>query len=120
MIKTLEFMNLRLVMGVKEKIQLERALGNQSPLNFIFGMMGGDIEQLDMSKMKLPSLEFIVTVLFYASQKLNNGITKEKMMELVDEFLEEDENSVMSLLPIVIEVLKQAKYLPNEANVEVE
>ena len=40
------------------------------------------------------------------------------MMELVDEFLEEDENSVMSLLPIVIEVLKQAKYLPNEVEAE--
>ena len=119
MIKTLEFMQLRLAMGVKEKIQLERALGNQSPLNFIFKMVGnGDVQELDLSQMQLPSLEFIVTVLFHASQKLNNGITKEKMMELVDEFLEEDENSVMSLLPIVIEVLKQAKYLPNEVEAE--
>ena len=119
MIKTLEFMQLRLAIGVKEKIQLERALGNQSPLNFIFKMVGnGDMQELDLSQMQLPALEFIVTVLFHASQKLNNGITKEKMMELVDEFLEEDENSVMSLLPIVIEVLKQAKYLPNEVEAE--
>ena len=118
--KTVEFMNLQLAMGVKEKMQLERALGGQSPLNFIFGMIGGDVEQLDMSKMKLPSLEFMVTVLFHASQKLNHGITQDKMMDIVDEFLDQDENSVMALLPIIIDVLKQAKYLPNEATVEVE
>ena len=112
MIKTVEFMNLHLAMGVREKINLERALGGQSPLNFIFKMVGnGDVEQLDMSQMQLPSLEFCITVLFHASQKLNDGITKERMMELVDAFLEDENNSVMSLLPIVIDVLKQAKYL---------
>ena len=114
-----EFQGLKLMMGTREKIALERALG-QSPLNFIFGMVGGEVEQLDMSKMKLPGLEYMVTVLFHASQKLNHGITQDKMMDIVDEFLDQDGNSVMALLPIIIEVLKQAKYLPQEATVEVE
>ena len=36
-------------------------------------------------------------------------------MDIVDTFLEEPENSVMSLLGIVEDVLKQAKYLPEDA-----
>ena len=111
-----EFQGLKLMMGTKEKIQLERALGGQSPLNFIFKMVGnGDMQELDLSQMQLPSLEFMVLVLLHSAQKLNHGINQEKMFDLVDAFLEEPDNSVMSLLGVVMEVLKQAKYLPEEA-----
>lgn len=121
MIKTVEFQGLKLAMGTKEKIQLERALGNQSPLNFIFKMVGnGDVQELDLSQMQLPSLEFMVTVLLHASQKLNHGINQDKMFDLVDAFLDEPDNSVMLLLNVVMDVLKQAKYLPEEEVVEEE
>lgn len=115
MLKTVEFQGLKLTMSVKEKIALERALGGQSPLNFIFKMVGeGNVEELDMSQLQLPSLEFMVLVLFHASQKLNHGINQEKMFDIVDAFLEEPENSVMSLLTVVVEILRVAKYLPEE------
>ena len=116
MIKAVEFQGIKLAMGTKEKIQLERALGGQSPLNFIFKMVGnGDVQELDLSQMQLPSLEFMVLVLFHGAQKLNHGINQDKIMDIVDTFLEEPENSVMSLLGIVVDVLKQAKYLPEDA-----
>lgn len=115
MIKTVEFQGLKLAMGVKEKIQLERALGGQSPLNFIFKMVGNGVEQeLDLSQMQLPSLEFMVLVLLHSAQKLNHGINQDKMFDIVDAFLEEPENSVMSLLEIIMNVLRQAKYLPED------
>lgn len=115
MIKTVEFQGLKLAMGVKEKIQLERALGGQSPLNFIFKMVGNGAEQeLDLSQMQLPSLEFMVLVLLHSAQKLNHGINQDKMFDIVDAFLEEPENSVMSLLEIIMNVLRQAKYLPED------
>ena len=115
MLKTVEFQGLKLTMGTKEKIALERALGGQSPLNFIFKMVGeGDIEQLDMSQLQLPSLEFMVLVLFHSAQKLNHGVNQEKMFDIVDAFLAEPENSVMSLLTVVVDVLRVAKYLPEE------
>lgn len=115
MSKVVKFMNLDLTMSVKEKIALERALGGQSPLNFIFKMIGeGDIEQLDMSQLQLPSLEFMVLVLFHSAQKFNHGINKEKMFDIVDAFLDEPEHSVMSLLTVVVDVLRVAKYLPEE------
>ena len=115
MLKVVKFQGLDLTMGVKEKIALERALGGQSPLNFIFKMVGeGNVEELDMSQLQLPSLEFMVLVLFHASQKLNHGINQEKMFDIVDAFLEEPENSVMTLLTVVVNVLRVAKYLPEE------
>ena len=115
MIKTVEFQGLKLAMGVKEKIQLERALGGQSPLNFIFKMVGNGAEQeIDLSQMQLPSLEFMVLVLFHSAQKLNHGINQDKMFDIVDAFLEEPEHSVMSLLEIIMNVLRQAKYLPED------
>ena len=115
MIKTVEFQGLKLAMGVKEKIQLERALGGQSPLNFIFKMVGNGVEQeLDLSQMQLPSLEFMVLVLFHSAQKFNHGINQEKMFDIVDAFLDEPEHSVMSLLEIIMNVLRQAKYLPED------
>ena len=115
MIKTVEFQGLKLAMGVKEKIALERALGGQSPLNFIFKMVGdGNVEQLDLSQMQLPSLEFMVLVLFHSAQKFNHGINQDKMFDIVDAFLEEPERSVMSLLEVIMDVLRQAKYLPEE------
>ena len=115
MLKTVEFQGLKLTMGVKEKIQLERALAGQSPLNFIFQMVGeGNVEELDMSQLKLPNIEFMVLVLFHSAQKLNHGINQEKMFDIVDAFLDEPEHSVMSLLTVVVDVLRVAKYLPEE------
>lgn len=115
MIKTVEFQGLKLAMGVKEKIQLERALGGQSPLNFIFKMVGNGVEQeLDLSQMQLPSLEFMVLVLLHSAQKLNHGINQDKMFDIVDAFLDEPEHSVMSLLEVIMNVLRQAKYLPED------
>ena len=111
--RTVEFMNMPLTMGIKEKMALEKALGC-SPLNFIFGMMGGAIEgDLDLSSMKIPPLPVMVEILFHATTKLNHGITKEKFMDMLDAYLEEDEHSVMDLFTVVMEVLQVSKYLPS-------
>ena len=111
--KTIEFMNLSLVMGVKEKIALEKELGT-SPLDFIFSMAGSmDGEEIDMSAMKIPPLPVMIAVLFHATQKLNHGINREKFYDIVDNFLEQDNESVMSLFAIMIQVLQVSKYLPS-------
>ena len=112
--RTVTFMNMPLAMGVKEKVQLEKSLG-QSPLNFIFGMVGNmNGEELDLSSMKIPPLPVMVEILFFASIKLNHGITREKFMDMLDTYLEqEDEHSVMDLFGVVMEVLQVAKYLPS-------
>lgn len=117
MIKQVEFMGLNLTLaGVKEKIQLEKALGG-SPLNHILPMMSGvmtDGEEMDLSKMQIPSLPFMVTVLHASALKLNAGVSMDKMMEIVESYLEQDDNSVFSLFAVTMEVLQTGKYLPSE------
>ena len=110
--KKVEFMGLKLVMGTKEKIALEKELGT-SPLNFIFSMVNGmDGENIDLSQMKIPPLPVMVAILFHATQKLNHGINRDKFYEIVDEFLDEENKSVMNLFEVVMEVLQASKYLP--------
>ena len=115
--KTVEFMNLTLTLaGTKEKMALEKALGC-SPLNHILPMMAGATEgEMDFSKMQIPSLPFMVTVLHASAQKLNHGITVEKIYDLVDAYLEQEDASVFGLFAIVMEVLMTGKYLPSEEN----
>ncbi|MTP79825.1 hypothetical protein GMB70_14355 [Turicibacter sanguinis] len=126
MIKQVEFMGLNLtLMGTREKIALEKALGNQSPLNFIFSSFGGAVigdgvveSDIDYSRLKMPSLSVMTIILHASAQKLNNGISLDKMMDLIDSWLEQDEDhSVMELFPIIMEVLQTGKYLPSDENV---
>lgn len=116
-IKQVEFMNLNLTLaGTKEKMALEKALGG-SPLNHILPMMGGvsEEQEMDFSKMQIPSLPFMVAVLHASAQKLNAGVSMDKMMDIVDAYLEQDvENSVFGLFAIVMEVLQTGKYLPSQ------
>lgn len=118
MIKQVEFMNLNLTLaGTKEKIQLEKALGG-SPLNHILpmisGAMGENEQDIDFSKMQIPSLPFMVTVLHASAQKLNAGVSMDKMIDIVDAYLEQDDNSVFGLFAVVMEVLQTGKYLPSQ------
>lgn len=123
MIKQVEFMGLNLTLvGAKEKIQLEKALGC-SPLNFIFGMMGGatNEQDIDFSKIQIPTMPVMTTILHASAQKLNAGVSIDKMMDLIDIWLENDEeNSVFSLFTVVMEVLQTGKYLPYDKQETIE
>ena len=111
--KKVEFMGLQLAMGIKEKIALEKELG-MSPLNLIFGMVGGmDGDEVDLSTMKIPPLPVMVAVLFHATTKLNHGVNRDKFLDIVDAYLEQDENSVMGLFEVMVQVLQVSKYLPS-------
>ena len=111
-------MNLNLTLAsTKEKIALEKALGG-SPLNEILPMMGGANAdgEIDFSKMQIPSLPFMLTVLHASAQKLNANVSMDKMMDLVDVYLEGEDASVFGLFEVVMEVLMTGKYLPSEEN----
>ncbi len=87
------------LVGTKEKIQLEKALGC-SPLNFIFGMMGGatNEQDIDFSKIQIPTMPVMTTILHASAQKLNAGVSIDKMMDLIDIWLENDEENSVFLL----------------------
>ena len=116
----IEFQGLRLCLKTKEKMQLEDMIGN--PLTYLFGMMGGmDEDDMDFTKLNLPPLKVIVATVHVAAQRYEHGMSKDKIMDVIDEYLDEDEKSVITLFTdVFLPLLKQAKYLPEDAEVEVE
>lgn len=117
----IEFMGLRLCLKTKEKMQLEDMIGN--PLTYLFGMMGGmdDNEDIDVSKLNLPPLKVIVATVHVAAQRYEHGMSKDKIMDVIDEYLDEDDKSVITLFTdVFMPLLMQAKYLPQDINIEVE
>lgn len=113
MSKIVKFMGLDLTLAsTKAKIQLEDKIG--SPLQYIFSMLGGAVneKEMDLSAMQIPPLKVMVLTIHAAAQRLNANVSVEKVMDLVDEFLEKDENSVMNLFTVFIELLQSGKYIP--------
>ena len=110
--KTTEFMGMTLVLDTKAKIQLEEKIG--SPLKYIFGLMGGAMteEEMDFSKVEIPPLKIMILTIHASAQKLNANVSVEKVMDKVDEFLEE--KSVIELFTVFLDVLRIGRYLPEE------
>ena len=115
----IEFEGLRLCLKTREKIQLEELIGN--PLAYVFNMMGGQLdgEDLDVTKLQLPPLKVIVATIHVAAQRYEHKISKEKVMDIIDDFLDKGENSVMLLFTeVFMPLLQQAKYLPSSEEQE--
>ena len=110
--KTVEFMGMTLMLDTKAKIQLEDKIG--SPLKYVFGLMGEAMaeEEMDITKMELPPLKVMILTIHASAQKLNANVSVEKVMDKVDEFLEE--KSVIELFTVFMELLKIGRYLPEE------
>jgi hypothetical protein len=110
--KTVEFMGMTLMLDTKAKIQLEDKIG--SPLKYIFGLMGEAMteEEMDITKMELPPLKVMILTIHASAQRLNANVSVEKVMDKVDEFLEE--KSVIELFTVFMELLKVGRYLPEE------
>ena len=114
----IEFQELRLCLKTKEKMQLEELIGN--PLTYLFGMMGGmDEEDMDFSKLNLPPLKVIVATVHVAAQRYEHNMSKDKIIDVIDEYLDEDGKSVITLFTdVFLPLLQQAKYLPEDTKLE--
>ena len=111
--KIIEFMGMNLILDTKAKVQLEDKIGG-SPLKYIFGAMGGAMneEEFDPTKMELPPLKIMILTIHASAQKLNANISVDKVMDKVDEFLEE--HSVMELFSeVFMQLLMAGRYLPS-------
>ena len=116
----IEFQELRLCLKTKEKMQLEELIGN--PLTYLFGMMGGmDEEDMDFTKLNLPPLKVIVATVHVAAQRYEHNMSKDKIIDVIDEYLDEEGKSVITLFTdVFLPLLQQAKYLPEDVQAEVE
>lgn len=106
----IEFQGLRLCLKTKEKMQLEELIGN--PLQYIFSLLSGDD---DMAQFELPPLKIMVTTIHVAAQRYEHKMSKEKIIDIIDEYLDQDEKSVVSLFSdVFLQLLIQGKYLPSQ------
>jgi hypothetical protein len=72
----------------------------------------GNINMKKMNKIPLPSLKYLVTVLWGALQKYQHGMTFDKVCNLVDEYIENGK-SQMDLFSEVMELLTEGGVLGN-------
>jgi hypothetical protein len=80
--------------------QLEEALGRKSPLTIF-----ADTE--------MPSLTNLLLVLHYSLQAYQNGIKKEDTYSIFDKYIE-DGNTLVTLIPVIIEVFKVSGLIPKD------
>jgi hypothetical protein len=69
-------------------------------------------EEMDITKFELPPLKVMILTIHASAQKLNANVSVEKVMDKVDEFLEE--KSVIELFTVFLELLRIGRYLPSE------
>lgn len=93
----------KLRLTAKGIVDLEKKLGT-NPINpiLVVGQNG-----------QLPSLDVMLTILQTAMATYEHGITMDKMYDIYDDFVE-DGNSLMDLVPVLIEVFKTAGFLPKD------
>lgn len=93
---------LKLRLDAKNTVALERVVGT-NPLN----------ELMKCAQGKLPTVEFAIATLHASLQKLEHGYTLNKVYDLYDEYIE-DGNSLVDLIPILLDVFKVAGFLPKD------
>ena len=89
----------KLKMKTRQIVALEKALG-KSPLNILMEAQEGN----------LPSIEDMLTILAASLQQFHHGYDINKVYDLYDEFVEEG-NTMMELIPIIIDVLSVSGYI---------
>ena len=89
----------KLKMKTRDIVKLESKLG-KSPLNILMEAQEG----------ALPTIEDMLTILWASLQQFHHGYTLESVYDLYDAFIEEG-NSMLELLPIVIDVLSVSGYI---------
>lgn len=82
--------------------EVEKKLG-ENPLNFF----------INISDSQVPKMSTMITVLWGAMQKFQHGITMEAACDIYDEFID-DGNTMMDLIPILIELLKASGFMTAE------
>ena len=76
-------------------------------------------DEIDMTQLQLPPLKVIVATIHVAAQRYEHKMTKEKVMDIIDEYLDMDENSTMTLFTdVFMPLLQIAKYLPADVEIQ--
>lgn len=96
----------KLRLNTRASISLEKSMG-RNPL----------IVLMDAADGKLPKLTDIILILQAMLQQYHHGYNVEKTMDLFDKYVE-DGNSMIELIPVLLEVFQQSGYISKAATEE--
>lgn len=97
----------KLRLGAQQVIQVEKKLGGKNVLD-MFMKVGGN---------SMPTLNECLIVLHGSMQKLNHGVTMEKVYDIYDEYVEEG-NTYTDLMPVLIDVMKVSGFFKEKKQKE--
>lgn len=91
----------KLRLSAKSCVALEKRLGG-NPLNIFMNVSAG----------QLPSLESLLVILHQSLTEYQHNITMDDVYTLYDEYCSEEDNNMMSLIMLLMEVFKDAGFIP--------
>ena len=96
---------IKLCLPMRQTVELEKALG-ENPLNKLIEMSDGT---------KMPSFEFLATVFRYAMLKYQPKTDINKAYDIMDEYLEQEENDLTTLLTLIMKIFEVSGFFRNGA-----
>ena len=98
----------KLRLDTKNCIALEEKIGH-SPLDEIVAVEND----------KIPTVSFIITVLYYSMLKYHPGTRLDDVYDEIDKYIENG-GSIMDLLPIILDIFKESGFFNNPQKKAVE
>lgn len=98
-----EYKGLKLKLDAMRIVQLEKALGNKSPLSIFAGA----------SETNVPQLGELLLVFHAALQPYNHGIKLEDAYKIYDTW-EEEGMTFTDFIPVIVEIFKVSGLIPKE------
>ncbi len=95
----------KLRLSAKSCVALEKRLGG-NPLNMFMEVTNG----------KLPTLESLLIMLHQSLTEYNHSITMDDVYSIYDEYCSIEGNNMMSLIQVLLQVMKDAGFIPEEDN----
>lgn len=93
----------KLRLSAKSCVELEKRLGG-NPLNIFMNVSTG----------VLPSLESLLIMLHQSLVEYQHGITMDDVFALYDDYCSEEGNNMMSLITVMLQVFKDAGFIPRD------
>lgn len=93
----------KLRLGAKSCVDLEKKLGT-NPVNVLVAIA---------EQNKVPSLSTLLTIIHASMVQYQHGITMDKVYEIYEDYAEEGHN-MLELVPVIMEIFKNAGLIPDE------
>ncbi len=100
-IVTIKEKEYKLCLPMQHLIELEKKIG-QNPLNKLMEMSQGN---------NLPEMEFIADVIHYSLKKFQPKININGAYEFIDEYFEEEDNDLVSLMELMMGIFNKSGFL---------